>query len=135
MPPPTSHAIAIWNHGRRISFPISPYRVDGSRPTTFSCCLRRSARCSGWRGGAGTVNMREPSRTPGHLSSPYRGAATMLGSRLRFQPGLRLLIAAAGLAGWAVAAQADPLAPENAVKHQGETVTVCGQVAGAKYAA
>jgi hypothetical protein len=59
----------------------------------------------------------------------------MLGSRLRFQPGLRPLIAAAGLAGWAVAAQADPLAPENAVKHQGETVTVCGQVAGAKYAA
>jgi hypothetical protein len=59
----------------------------------------------------------------------------MLGSRLPFQPGLRLLIASAALAGWAATAQADPLAPENAVKHPGETVTVCGQVAGAKFAA
>jgi hypothetical protein len=55
----------------------------------------------------------------------------MLRSRLE----LRLLISCAALAGWAVAAQADPLTPTDAVKHPGETVTVCGQVVGAKFAA
>jgi hypothetical protein len=46
----------------------------------------------------------------------------------------RLFIATASLAGWAAAAQADPLSPEDAAKHVGEDVTVCGLVASAKYA-
>jgi hypothetical protein len=54
----------------------------------------------------------------------------MLRSRLE----LRLLISCAALVGWAAAAQADPLTPTDAVKHPGETVTVCGQVVGAKFA-
>jgi hypothetical protein len=53
--------------------------------------------------------------------------------KLRLQAGL--LVASAALAGWAAAAQADPLTPTDAVKHPGETVTVCGQVVGAKFAA
>ena len=48
---------------------------------------------------------------------------------------LRALVAPAALAGWAAAAHAEPLVPEDAAKHVGETVTVCGQVVGAKYAA
>jgi hypothetical protein len=59
----------------------------------------------------------------------------MSGSRLGLQLGFRLLITSAALAVCGATAQADPLAPENAVKHPGETVTVCGQVAGAKFAA
>ena len=38
------------------------------------------------------------------------------------------------LVGWAAAGQADPLAPDEAAKHAGETATVCGVVAGAKFA-
>ncbi len=38
------------------------------------------------------------------------------------------------LAGWAAAAQG-PLAPDEAAEHAGETVTVCGLVAAAKFAA
>ena len=63
------------------------------------------------------------------------GAAPMLCSRLELRLPVRLLISCAALAGWTAAAQADPLAPGDAVKHPGETVTVCGQVAGAKFAA
>ncbi len=37
--------------------------------------------------------------------------------------------------GWAAAAQAEPISPDDAAKHAGEDVTVCGVVAGAKYAA
>jgi hypothetical protein len=44
-----------------------------------------------------------------------------------------MLIASAALVGWATAAYAEPLTPEDAGKHVGETATVCGQVAGAKY--
>ena len=58
-----------------------------------------------------------------------------VGSRLGSKLGLRLLIASTALGAGTVAGLADPLAPENAVKHPGETVTVCGQVAGAKFAA
>src|SRR5262245_25510077 len=72
---------------------------------------------------------------PGHSRRHIAGAATMLALKLGFQPGLRVLIASAGLIGWAAAAQADPLTPTDAVKHPGETVTVCGQVVGAKFAA
>jgi hypothetical protein len=59
----------------------------------------------------------------------------MHGLQLGLQLALRLLIGCATLAGWAAAAPAEPLAPDDAVKHAGETVTVCGLVAGAKYAA
>jgi DNA/RNA endonuclease YhcR with UshA esterase domain len=48
---------------------------------------------------------------------------------------LKSLIASLAVVGWAGAAHAEPLAPEEAAKHVGETVTVCGQVVGAKYAA
>ena len=47
----------------------------------------------------------------------------------------RLLVTSVALAGWAAAAQADPLTPEDAAKHVGETATICGEVASAKYAA
>jgi hypothetical protein len=46
----------------------------------------------------------------------------------------KLWVATAALAGWAAAAQADPIGPDDAAKHAGETATVCGVVAGAKYA-
>jgi hypothetical protein len=45
------------------------------------------------------------------------------------------LWAIAALAGWAAAAQAEPISPDDAAKHAGETATICGLVAGAKYAA
>jgi DNA/RNA endonuclease YhcR with UshA esterase domain len=48
---------------------------------------------------------------------------------------VRLLIAATAFAGGVAAAQADPLTPEEAAKHVGQDATVCGVVAGAKYAA
>ncbi len=48
---------------------------------------------------------------------------------------LRLSIALVGLALSALAARADPITADEAVKHAGETTTVCGVVAGAKYAA
>jgi nuclease S1 len=48
---------------------------------------------------------------------------------------LRLSVTMAALIGWAAAAQAANLAPEDAQKHVGEDATVCGTVAGAKYAA
>lgn len=38
------------------------------------------------------------------------------------------------LAGWTAVARAEPLAPDQAAKHAGETATVCGVVAGAKFA-
>jgi nuclease S1 len=41
----------------------------------------------------------------------------------------------AAMTAWAAAAQAEPISPEDAAKHAGEDVTVCGIVAGAKYAA
>jgi DNA/RNA endonuclease YhcR with UshA esterase domain len=44
-------------------------------------------------------------------------------------------IIATAWAAWATAAQADPISPVEAAKHAGETATVCGLVAGAKYAA
>jgi hypothetical protein len=48
---------------------------------------------------------------------------------------LRLSIAILALTVSAQAARAETLTPEQAAKHAGETVTVCGVVAGAKYAA
>jgi DNA/RNA endonuclease YhcR with UshA esterase domain len=48
---------------------------------------------------------------------------------------LRLSVLSLALALPAMAAHADPLAPEDAAKHVGEKATVCGIVAGAKYAA
>jgi hypothetical protein len=47
---------------------------------------------------------------------------------------LRLSIISLALVVPALAAQADPLAPEDAGKHVGEKATVCGVVASAKYA-
>jgi hypothetical protein len=41
---------------------------------------------------------------------------------------------AVAVAAWAAAAQAEPISPDDAAKHVGEDVTVCGVVAGAKYA-
>jgi hypothetical protein len=46
---------------------------------------------------------------------------------------LRLLMMSTALV-WAVGARAATFAPEDAAKHVGETVTICGQVASAKYA-
>ncbi len=48
---------------------------------------------------------------------------------------LRLSIAILALTISAHAANAASLAPEDAAKHAGETATICGVVAGAKYAA
>jgi nuclease S1 len=48
---------------------------------------------------------------------------------------LRLPMAILALTISAPAARAATLAPEDAAKHAGEDVTVCGTVAGAKYAA
>ena len=48
---------------------------------------------------------------------------------------VRLAVAFLGLALSALAARADPITPDEAAKHAGETMTVCGIVAGAKYAA
>lgn len=48
---------------------------------------------------------------------------------------LRLTIVSLALVIPAIAAHADPLAPEDASKHVGEKTTVCGVVASAKYAA
>ncbi len=48
---------------------------------------------------------------------------------------LRPSIALVALVGATIAAQADPLAPAEAAKHVGEKATICGVVAGAKYAA
>jgi hypothetical protein len=48
---------------------------------------------------------------------------------------LRLSIAILALIVAAQAARAETIAPEEAIKHVGEDVTVCGVVAGAKYAA
>src|SRR3977135_2721409 len=47
---------------------------------------------------------------------------------------LRLLITSTTLVVWAVGARAATFAPEEAAKHVGETVTICGLVASAKYA-
>jgi DNA/RNA endonuclease YhcR with UshA esterase domain len=47
----------------------------------------------------------------------------------------RLLVMGVVLAGSVPAGQAEPLAPGQAAKHAGETVTVCGVVAAAKFAA
>jgi hypothetical protein len=60
------------------------------------------------------------------MSSDRKGAAM----RAR-----RVLALSVVLAGWAAAGQAEPLAPHEAAKHAGETATVCGLVAGAKFAA
>ena len=46
----------------------------------------------------------------------------------------KLWVTAAALAGWTAAAQAEPISPDEAAKHAGETATVCGVVVGAKYA-
>ncbi len=48
---------------------------------------------------------------------------------------LRVSIVSLALLIPTMAAHADPLAPADAVKHVGEKATVCGVVAGAKYAA
>ena len=48
---------------------------------------------------------------------------------------LRLSMTLIALATSAFAARAETLTPAEAAKHAGETVTVCGVVAGAKYAA
>ena len=48
---------------------------------------------------------------------------------------LRLLITSTAFVLWAVGARAATLNPEEAAKHVGEHVTVCGLVASAKYAA
>jgi hypothetical protein len=45
----------------------------------------------------------------------------------------KLVITSAALSGWAIAAQAATLSPEEAAKHVGEDATVCGMVASAKY--
>jgi hypothetical protein len=50
-------------------------------------------------------------------------------------PTFSRLIVAATFAGWATVAHAEPVSPEDAAKHVGQTATVCGVVAGAKYAA
>jgi hypothetical protein len=47
---------------------------------------------------------------------------------------LRLLIVSTALVLWAVGARAATFTPEEAAKHVGETVTICGAVASAKYA-
>ncbi len=47
----------------------------------------------------------------------------------------RLLVMGVLLAGSAGAGEAEPLAPDQAAKHVGETATVCGAVAAAKFAA
>jgi len=47
----------------------------------------------------------------------------------------RVLAMSVALAGWAVAAQAESLTPDQAAQHAGETATVCGVVAAAKFAA
>ena len=41
---------------------------------------------------------------------------------------------AAVLLAWASSAHAEPISPEDAVRHIGETATVCGVVASAKFA-
>jgi DNA/RNA endonuclease YhcR with UshA esterase domain len=46
-----------------------------------------------------------------------------------------MLVMSVAVAGWLAAAQAEPLVPNEAAKHVGETATVCGLVAGAKFAA
>ena len=47
----------------------------------------------------------------------------------------RLLAIGVVLAGSVAAGAAEPLAPDQAAKHVGETATVCGAVAAAKFAA
>jgi hypothetical protein len=47
----------------------------------------------------------------------------------------RLLVVGVLLVGSVGAGEADPLAPDQAAKHVGETTTVCGAVAAAKFAA
>jgi hypothetical protein len=47
---------------------------------------------------------------------------------------LRLLIMSTAFVPWAVGARAATFVPEEAAKHVGETVTICGLVASAKYA-
>jgi DNA/RNA endonuclease YhcR with UshA esterase domain len=44
-------------------------------------------------------------------------------------------LVASALLAWASAAYADPVSPEEAVHHVGESATVCGMVASAKFAA
>jgi hypothetical protein len=51
-----------------------------------------------------------------------------------FKPWITAAAAAAMMA-WTASAQAEPISPDDAAKHAGEDVTVCGIVAGAKYAA
>jgi len=51
-----------------------------------------------------------------------------------FKPWITAAAAAAVMA-WTASAQAEPISPDDAAKHAGEDVTVCGVVAGAKYAA
>ena len=51
-----------------------------------------------------------------------------------FKPWITAAAAAAVMA-WTASAQAEPISPDDAAKHAGEDVTVCGIVAGAKYAA
>jgi hypothetical protein len=48
---------------------------------------------------------------------------------------IKVWIMAAALAASTSATQAEPLSPDDAVKHAGQDVTVCGGVAGAKYSA
>jgi hypothetical protein len=53
--------------------------------------------------------------------------------------GLQLMNRSAGFVGgpsivWASSAHAEPVSPEDAVRHIGETGTVCGVVASAKFA-
>jgi DNA/RNA endonuclease YhcR with UshA esterase domain len=48
---------------------------------------------------------------------------------------IRLLIASAVFGSWALSTLAAPLSPEDAAGHIGETATVCGMVASAKYEA
>jgi|SRR5689334_592936 len=47
----------------------------------------------------------------------------------------RLLTASAVFGSWAFSTMAAPLSPEDAASHIGETATVCGVVASAKYEA
>src|SRR5690348_17192961 len=84
---------------------------------------RSSIRC--WRAGGAADTI--PIRRERHA-----GDAVEEGRAMRAR---RMLVMSVAVAGWLAAAQAEPLVPNEAAKHVGETATVCGLVAGAKFAA
>src|SRR3974390_647349 len=104
-------------------------RVAGSAPSRPPCRWTHAGACELRSMKAGAADAFPVRIAHAHMpGSPCRtGGAVM-------HP-LRLSIVPLALAVSAMAAHADPLAPEDAGKHVGEKATVCGLVAAAKYAA